>query len=367
MAAESAAQCHEHTEPCIIRLFPATDGSGETLLAAYDRLCRPKDQQQHAAASIQSVLSGLTAFSDWYAAERGCQPVVQAVLEDASLLWGFAGSQIAARLSPATVLRKLLAVRKVLSAWSRQHGGGPLPEIPGAKALERMQAPLTAASPFDLVQIPETVTLQEFQQLRAHCGVATWPRLPGGITPEQFWQTVLDCHWTYGFRSQDWFGVHTSRERGLLWTQLSLTAECPLRPLKSIMWPHGWVCFWMRKTKRHVAMPLSSRVRSHIELFRGLHPERVFPIPWCKQQYYRAFHQIRAAAGVDQRITLSGRSSPSLRKGCTVFWDNVAGGHLTSAVLGHAVRSTASRSHITDRYYAQLLRQVCQHIEDVPF
>lgn len=355
-------------EPVILKFSAVSslrDGEDATLLHCYDQFCLPADTG-NSANSIRSVRSGLACFSNWYSEtfHRNC--VVRDLFVTPDRVWLFAAHEVSSGSSVATVVRKIAAISKVMRVVCARNRAFVMPELPGLKQLQKMSAKRTSDNPFLDVAVPETVTVAEFRAMRESCEVADWPALPG-VSPEQFWQVVLDCHWTYGFRSQDWFSIQTRSVRGLLWNQVSLAESCPIHQLRDLVWPHGWVCFWVRKCNRHLALPLSSRVRSHVDLFRGIDPERVFPIPRSKDQFYSNFLRIKEAAGVDSRITLSGRSSPSLRKACTVFWDSVECGNLTSVVLGHSLGGRGSRSSITDRHYSQLIRRVCDHIENVVF
>lgn len=393
MPARSLSIHHDSHGPAIIpfprrETSPEVEELRESLIETYHRLCLPRDREELSPSSIESTLSGLKAFEGWYVSRpcsesesaeppdlnpRTTRPGVRTVSDNPSLLWEFAGHQRrngndGRGWSVDTVRRQLIAVTKVIRAGFQAGICGSVPDRPATQAIEKMGSAMLAATPFNSVDVPETVTLDEFRKLRAACHVAEWPNLPG-VSAQEFWEAVCDCHWTYGFRSQDWFGVKTAAEKGLLWSQLSLEPICPIRELKGLESPAGWVSFWMRKGKRHIFLPLSVRIRQHIDRFKEIDSERVFPNPRNKRAYYDNFNAIKAAAGIDSRITLSGRTTPSLRKGCTLFWDGVESGNLTSTVLGHSLgnRNGSQRSTITDKHYAQLVRKVCNHIEAVPF
>lgn len=362
-----------------------------TLREAYDRLLAARDREEASQATISSTLTGLNHFHDWLETRlskddqsevpdslsgtsspvlpasvpaNAARPDLATIEANPGLLAQFAGDEIRAGRSQRTAERKLTAVLMVLR---EAHKAGWIRSLPSMPAVGRIStAGDPASSPFEQVDMPETVTLDEFRQLRSHVDVATWPVI-GDRTPAEFWAAVLDCHWTYGFRSQDWFGVKTTRQKGLLWSQLSFARLCPIKALKGLESTHGWVCFWIRKKRQHLALPLSERVRTHIERFRGCDLERVFPNPRSKDLFYGNFKAIRAAARVDGRITLSGRGCPSLRKGCTLYWDTVEGGNLTSLILGHSTAASGDRAAITDKHYAQRIRRVVDFIEQIPF
>ena len=125
----------------------------------------------------------------------------------------------------------------------------------------------------------------------------------------------------------------------------------------------GWVWFPVAKAEkqnRKRLLPLSQRIRDHLETWRGADAERVVPLKSGRTHNYH-WQQIVEAAGVDSRIRLSeGRGIPSFRKGCSVHWEAISE-EIADYVLGHRAKS------MRGRHYGQTARKVCQWVESVPF
>lgn len=356
---------------------PSSEPSLPTLLEYYASELRPLDEVRSAKTSIASIESGLRDFSAWFSRVADAHPKYQSfgpgvragvreVAADRACLSEFAADAIHGRNGlkkqrPQTIRRKLAAVGKVLRDAHRNGLVPKLPEPPSIRQLEQMARR-------DLkprARVPRAVTLEQFEQIRRHVSAATWPRIKGR-DPADFWSFVLDAYWTYGFRAQDLVGYKSREYNGLVWESVTLSPECP-EPEVRQQSPHGWLYILTRKTQHPVLAPISSRVRAHLDLWRGADRVRVLPNGRSKQMFFESWHTILKSAKVDSRITISGRNSPSLRRGCAAFWDSVENGRLTPLILGHRIERGAGRSRTTDLYYSNLVPHLLKHIESVPF
>jgi len=335
------------------------------LIEVWNRTTRPADDAINSKSSNEKTLSGLRIFHQFASMYyRTTSPVVHSVLAlldgHPTILTEFAQWDLNRDTSPKpeTVRRHITAVGKICGAaieagWIRR-----LPKKPAESAIDKMYG-----IDEDADEIPETVTLQEFVAIRNAVDIATWPRL--GPSPAEFWRAFLDIHWTYGPRTQDWFAYQSTTKRGLLWDHLTLDPLCPSAKLKGLEWPHGWAWLPIGKTRtRRLLLPLSSRIRQHIDTWHLVDSERVFPMKNNSKSYSNQWKRILQEAEVDLRIRASeGDGGPSLRKGCGNFWQSKSES-IEAYVLCHRDRSSGA---LASKHYVQRVKLVCDHIEDVPF
>ncbi len=229
------------------------------------------------------------------------------------------------------------------------------------------------------------VTVDELNQMLSVLHECRWPRL-GDVSPAHFWKTNLISHFVYGFRSQDWFSARSGVKQGLLWSGVIDSPQCPI--VEDLENPAGWCYYLVHKTSAKdeaaerpsdVFVPLSTHIRSMLEPFRGLHPERVFPMRNNSRNYSLEFAKILERAGLSDaarkkelkpiiRLSLGRRDVASFRKSCSALWAKTVGRAASSYMLHHAV-SEEGVAKITAEHYLQdheVLRGITAAIEHLP-
>jgi hypothetical protein len=212
-----------------------------------------------------------------------------------------------------------------------------------------------------------------------------WPRL-GSVKPSVFWQTNLLSHYVYGFRSQDWFPARSADKRGLLWSGVITATQCPV--LDDLHNAAGWAWYLVHKTAKKdeaaerpsdVLVPLSSKMRELIEQFRGLDPERVFPMANNSRTYSHEFLKLLERAGLSDdarrndnkpiiRLSLGQRNVASFRKGSSALWAKHVSRAASSYMLHHAVSEEGVAKMTADSYLQneEILRDIVAKIETLP-
>jgi hypothetical protein len=299
----------------------------------------------------------LPAFQKW-AIEMGGRPSCKCKVREPGLKCPKCGAEPEG-LSKDSARKRITAVVKVCRILCDEGLMQKLPKKPGVRAADK----IIVASGRDTrrTRRPKHVKQSEYEAIRQHCSVAVWPNL--GMPPGDVWAFIVDFCWTYGVRTEDLVS-YTSGKDGLRWSMIVEAQKCPVEELDCPDWQHGWIDYDQDKTYEACLVPMSSRIRSGIESFRGLDPVRVIPMPRNNAYFYREWHRILSAAEVSADISLSGRSVPSFRKGFTKFW-NSNGRNLSSVLLGHTSGSEKV-STIDQRHYSNRIPELLDHIEDVP-
>jgi hypothetical protein len=229
------------------------------------------------------------------------------------------------------------------------------------------------------------VTVPELQSMLAVVDGCKWPRL-GTVKPSVFWQTNLLSHYVYGFRSQDWFPARSADKRGLLWSGVITSSQCPV--LDDLHNAAGWAWYLVHKTAKKdeaaerpsdVLVPLSSKMRDLIEQFRGLDPERVFPMANNSRTYSQEFSKLLERAGLSDdarrndnkpiiRLSLGQRNVASFRKGSSALWAKHVSRAASSYMLHHAVSEEGVAKMTADSYLQneEILRDIVSKIETLP-
>jgi hypothetical protein len=206
------------------------------------------------------------------------------------------------------------------------------------------------------------------------------------VSPENFWKTSLLSHYIYGFRSQDWFACRGSDKQGLLWSGIVDDQTCPL--IKDLKNGPGWAWYLVNKTAKkneaadrpsEVLVPLSSTMRSMIEMFRGIDERRVFPTMNNSRTYSEEFTRILNRAGLSDdarrregkpiiRLSLGQRNIASFRKGCAAWWSEKVGRPAASYLLHHSLAEDGVSKTTTDHYLQNesILRKIVENIESFP-
>lgn len=229
------------------------------------------------------------------------------------------------------------------------------------------------------------VTLSELQSMLSVVDGCKWPRI-GNVSPALFWRTCLLSHYVYGFRSQDWFVSRTTEKLGLLWSGVVDDSKCPV--IDDLHNDAGWVWYLVHKTSKKdeaaerpsdVLVPLSSRMRELIEMFRGIDAQRVFPLRNNARSYSKEFAGLlkraklsdkeREASGKSIiRLSLGQRDVASFRKSASAMWAKHVSRSASSYMLHHAIAEERVSKMTTDCYLQDedILRQITAGIETLP-
>jgi hypothetical protein len=229
------------------------------------------------------------------------------------------------------------------------------------------------------------VTVAELQAMLAVVDSAKWPRL-GNVKPSVFWQTSLLAHYVYGFRSQDWFAARSAEKKGLLWSGVISSSQCPA--LDDLHNAAGWAWYLVHKTAKKdeaaerpsdVLVPLSAKMRDLLEQFRGLDADRVFPLANNSRTYSEEFARLLDRAGLSDdarrnenkpiiRLSLGQRNVASFRKGSSALWAKYVSRAASSYMLHHAVSEEGVAKMTAESYLQneEILRGIVAKIESLP-
>lgn len=361
-----------------------------SLVELYKEHLAPREMEKgNEPRTVRADISRIQKFQDWLdaGALRNTTPqraYLQCFGESKDLLSDysrFIRSQDVGN-SSATVSQALNAIMK-LARWAFENGQlAKVPKYPtkGDVNVMRLQED-------DSDFRAEPVTVEELRRMLSPevLDACDWPRL-GNVPPAKFWETVLLSHYCLGFRTQDWFASRTTGKTGLMWSDVLSDTQCPR--LKDLHNEHGWAWYIVHKTKKKsqraakpvkLLVPLSQKLRERIELFRGIHPERVFPLP-CNGRYWASAVQgILLRAGLDDasriaakkpciELSLGQKAVASFRKGCADMWAGHVDEAAASYLLQHSV-SDGKVSAVTLEHYLRVyrpLRDIVPALETLP-
>lgn len=332
--------------PAPLRVFqeppkiPATVSADQrelSLVELYDELLTAADRERRVSVkTISDNQSALRKFESWGRAQhRLVSGRALSLLEQPGILRSYAEFLRAQPKgnSSAMCAKALATIGKLAGACVRARMLAQKPESV-SRTLVNLMRPRTEEQR-RVKAVP--VTVPELQAMLAVVDGSRWPRL-GKVSPAVFWETSLLAHYVYGFRSQDWFPARSSEKRGLLWSGIVTTSQCPV--LEDLHNPAGWAWYLVHKTAKKdeaaerpadVLVPLSAKMRELIEQFRGIDPERVFPMRNNSASYSTEFRGLLDRAGLSDesrrqqgkpiiRLSLGQRNVASFRKGCSALW-----------------------------------------------
>lgn len=356
-----------------------------TLEEMYIQLIEPKDKEKRIrTTTIRSNLSSLRIFEAWAATNPAYSGLsgVQ-LLEAPNVLYQFAqfmrarqhGSSSSICLKAIAAIIKLSGVLVKSDLMRRKPAAPSRSEINVLKPRSERQRRVKA--------VP--VTISELQAMLAVLDGCKWPRL-GNVSPAVFWETSLLSHYVYGFRSQDWFAARSNEKSGLLWSGVITSSQCPI--LDDLENAPGWVWYLVHKTASKdeaaerpadVLVPLSCKMRSLLEQFRGIDPVRVFPLPSNSTTYSREFRLLLERAGLSDevrqnegkpiiRLSLGQRNVASFRKSASALWAKQVSRSASSYMLHHAVAEEGVAKMTVDSYLQneEILRDITANIESLP-
>lgn len=363
----------------------------ETLTELYERLCASRERGVNEAKTVKADCAAVREYQDWLCSQNDTRISTPRVgmsktLENSQLLEAWSRDLRTRKIggSVASVAKRLNAVMKLGRACFHSGLISKLPKCPTRGDLQLM-VPVTDDSVDDADLQGEPVTIDELKAMLTACDGAEWPCL-GKVDPAEFWRLVLLSSYCYGFRTQDWFASRSGEKRGLLWSGVIDDPQCPRLP--DVSNPAGWVWFLVHKTKRKdvkagrtpkLLLPLSSKLRSMIEPFRGLDPERVFPLPNNSHSWSREVRGILERCQLDDasrlaakkpliRLSEGKRAVASFRKGCADMWATTIDGAAASYVLKHSA-SDSETAAVTQKHYLKQyrpLRAITAAIESLP-
>jgi hypothetical protein len=379
-----------------LRVFPEPQSSvikaakpevieSRSLVDLYDELLAASDKEKRVSVkTIRDNRAALHKFEAWGKAQhRVVADRPLSLLEQPKILRGYAEflrSQAKGN-SSAMASKALSAVGKLAGACVRV---GMLKQKPEtvSKSTINLLRPRTEEQR-RVKAVP--VTVAELQAMLAVVDSAKWPRL-GKVKPSVFWQTSLLAHYVYGFRSQDWFAARSAEKKGLLWSGVISSSQCPA--LDDLHNAAGWAWYLVHKTAKKdeaaerpsdVLVPLSAKMRDLLEQFRGLDPERVFPLANNSRTYSEEFARLLDRAGLSDesrrkdnkpiiRLSLGQRNVASFRKGSSALWAKYVSRAASSYMLHHAVSEEGVAKMTAESYLQneEILRDIVAKIETLP-
>jgi hypothetical protein len=356
-----------------------------SLVDLYDELLSASDKERRVSIkTIRDNRSALDKFETWGRTQHRVvagRPL--SLLEQPKILRGYAEFLRAQPKgnSSAMASKACSAIGKLAGACVR---AGMLKQKPEtvSKSTINLLRPLSEEQR-RVKAVP--VTVAELQAMLNVVDGCKWPRL-GNVKPSVFWQTNLLSHYVYGFRSQDWFAARSSEKQGLRWSGVITESQCPF--LDDLHNEAGWALYLVHKTANKdeaadrpsdVLVPLSWKMRELIEQFRGLDPERVFPMKNNSRTYSEEFSKLLERAGLSDemrrkekkpiiRLSLGQRKVASFRKGSSALWAKYVSRAASSYMLHHAV-SEEGVAKMTSESYLQneeILRDIVAKIESLP-
>ncbi len=380
----------------LLRVFPDSQGKvieaakpevveSRSLVNLYDELLSAVDEEKRVSVkTIRDNKSAIGKFETWGKAQHRVvagRPV--SLLEQPKILRSYAEFLRAQAKgnSSAMASKALGSIGKLAGACVRAELIKQKPETV-AKSTINLLRPRTEEQR-RVKAVP--VTVSELQAMLAVVDGCKWPRL-GSVKPSVFWQTNLLSHYVYGFRSQDWFPARSADKRGLLWSGVITATQCPV--LDDLHNAAGWAWYLVHKTAKKdeaaerpsdVLVPLSSKMRELIEQFRGLDPERVFPMKNNSRTYSQEFAKLLERAGLSDesrrndnkpiiRLSLGQRNVASFRKGSSALWAKHVSRAASSYMLHHAVSEEGVAKMTADSYLQneEILRDIVAKIETLP-
>ena len=356
-----------------------------SLVDLYDELLSATDKEKRVSVkTIRDNRSAIDKFEAWGKAQhRVVAGRAVSLLEQPKILRAYAEFLRAQAKgnSSAMASKALGSIGKLAGACVRAEMIKQKPETV-AKSTINLIRPRTEEQR-RVKAVP--VTVSELQAMLAVVDGCKWPRL-GSVKPSVFWQTNLLSHYVYGFRSQDWFPARSADKRGLLWSGVITATQCPV--LDDLHNAAGWAWYLVHKTAKKdeaaerpsdVLVPLSSRMRELIEQFRGLDPERVFPMANNSRSYSQEFSKLLERAGLADdtrrndnkpiiRLSLGQRNVASFRKGSSALWAKHVSRAASSYMLHHAVSEEGVAKMTADSYLQneEILRDIVAKIETLP-
>jgi hypothetical protein len=370
--------------PVVVPLT-ATAGDRRTLVELHDELLAERDREHRVAAKTQKDNRAmLRRFEEWLDVQHGGTTTdYLSAMQAPNVLRQYAEYlRSQTKGNSASMCSKALAtIGKVAGACVK---AGLIRQKPESvtRASVNMLRPRSEKQR-RVKAVP--VSVEELQAMLAVVDGCTWPRL-GNVPPSVFWETCLLSHYAYGFRSQDWYACRCAEKKGLLWSGVVDGTECPW--IEGLHNEAGWCWYLVHKTSKKdeqaerpsdVLVPLSNRMRSLIERFRGIDPERAFPMRNNSATYSQEFAKLLERAGLSDevreregkpiiRLSLGQRNVASFRKGASAMWARQVGKSASSYLLHHAVAEEGV-AKMTQESYLQnedILRDITAKIEHLP-
>jgi hypothetical protein len=379
-----------------LRLFPEPQSrvieaakpeviESRSLVDLYDELLSGIDKERRVSVkTIRDNRAALDKFETWGRSQHRVvagRPL--SLLEQPKILRSYAEFLRAQPKgnSSAMASKALSAIGKLAGACVR---AGLLKQKPEtvSKSTINLMRPLTEQER-RIKAVP--VTVAELQAMLSVVDGCKWPRL-GKVKPAVFWQTNLLAHYVYGFRSQDWFAARSAEKQGLLWSGVITETQCPF--LDDLHNDAGWALYLVHKTANKdeaadrpsdVLVPLSWKMRELIEQFRGLDPDRVFPMKNNSRTYSEEFSKLLERAGLSDemrreekkpiiRLSLGQRKVASFRKGSSAMWAKHVSRAASSYMLHHAVAEQGVAKMTAECYlqHEDVLRDIVEKIETLP-
>jgi hypothetical protein len=362
-----------------------------TLVELYEELLAKKERLRNEPKQVRDDLRYIAEFERWLAEPESAPRIntprgaLVKTLEFSEVFEQWARSIRAREVggSVGQTMKKMNAVSKLAKAC---HAAGLINRA-GRTPTQgdlRLMAEISASEDSESEDFQgEPVTVEEFLRMIDCCVEDAWPYLP------KYWVLKLTASYFLGFRLQDWFAELETTKKGLLWDGVISDPTCPR--IEGLQNEAGWLWYLVHKTKKkdqkkgrnpRVLMPNAKQLQEMMEPYRGLDPERVFPVPCNKRSSGREFHAILKRAGLDDatrlkqgkpiiRLSEGQKNIASFRKGCADMWADAVGMEAASYVLKHSVPTGPNSmvSATTLEHYLKIyrpLKEIVPAVESLP-
>lgn len=184
------------------------------------------------------------------------------------------------------------------------------------------------------------LSLEEADQLKLACRVATWPK--GLAYPAPLYWEALIVGWTVqGFRTQEQVR-YESRQRALQWRDVHWEAETP-HPDGKAEHPYGWIVYRPDKNWQDedppLVVPMHASYHAHLLAIRG-DSDHVFPFPMNNREFYDQWKAIVSAAEIAPKKGWNGEAASyqikHLRKTAVKWINDDEARRILGRLLGEA-------------------------------
>lgn len=347
---------------------------------AYRRHVIPIIKAENKPAMLGQHSTALAKFEAWYKIEhRSVGPMLDSCAQNPRMLTEFFQHRLQLEsIGTAENMRK-----SIKTIWDHLHELGlidkPAPRMRAARIIRRGGWEAEQHVP---IPVTDAELLRLLNAVIELADVLHYPRL-GTLEPFQFWFNLFAICAVHGFRPADIWPVECKQGQGLLWSEVSFDQSPPIRNGDKLKaeWEFGYLNLKMNKTGKRLVSPMSPHMSWLCRQMAGLDDVRVFPLKYDRARWYRCLDLIFATAGFEKLairhgsdaagnprylmkwpVTLCGGSpQASLRKTAAVNWRRHGGKGVSSAMLGHSVRTGSSNdvessqdegSTITDQHYS---------------
>jgi len=174
------------------------------------------------------------------------------------------------------------------------------------------------------------IPTDEIKRIHAACSIATWPR-KAWVKPAQHWRALVTVAFTTGLRRNDILTIRNT----------------DIDPARRVLVTR------QQKTGKRRAIPLTRQCVDTIRPLMHADREFLFYRTASNKQFYRQWHEIQDAAGIDRKHHYG---IHDLRRTCGSLVYQAAGLNAASELLAHSSLAVTRRHYIASGVVAESLR-----------